>query len=688
MKILISLLFLCASTLAAQTNPFFAESALPYEAPPFDKIHDADFQPAIEEGMKQALAEVDAIANNPDAPTFGNTIEALEKSGRLLSRVQRVFGAMTQANTNPTLRDVQTAMTPKRAAFRDAINLNPKLFARVKAVCDNVAPLDPEQKRVAERTYKDFVRSGALLSDADKEKLKALNKEGSQLTNEFRNKVLADTNAAVIVVDDVHDLDGLSVSDIAAAAAAAKTRGLEGKWVLTQQNTTQNPAQTYLKNRALREKLYQASSSRGIHGGDNDVTAIVTRLAQLREQRAKLLGYTTYAAYALEDQMSKVPDNAIKLMTNIVPATNEKVREEAARLQKLAADPLQPWDWQYYAEQVRRADYDLDENQVRPYFELDRVLLDGVFFAATRLYGITFKERKDIPVYQEDVRAFEVFDNDGKPLALFYFDPFSRPNKQGGAWTNTLVGQSKLFGTKTVTYNVENFTKPAAGEAALLTFDEVTTMFHEFGHALHDIFADVTYPTSADTPRDFVEFPSQFNEHWALEPSVFANYAKHYKTGSRMPASLETKLRKSLKFNQGYATSEYLQAALLDLSWHTMTTDALVPDVASFETNALKHFQVLTPEIPPRYRTTYFSHIWAGGYSAAYYAYLWSEVLDDDAYYWFRENGGMTRANGDRFRKMILSRGGMEDPTDMYRAFRGRDPNVEPLLMEKGLKGK
>ena len=685
---LISLLFLCAPTLAAQTNPFFAESTLPYEAPPFDKIHDADFQPAIEEGMKQALAEVDAIANSPDAPTFGNTIEALEKSGRLLSRVQRVFGAMTQANTNATLRDVQTAMTPKLTAFRDAINLNPKLFARVKAIYDNLASLDPEQKRVVERTYKDFVRSGALLSDADKDKLRALNKEGSQLTNQFRNKVLADTNAAAIVVDDVQELDGLSDSDLAAAAAAAKTRGLEGKWVLTQQNTTQNPAQTYLKNRALREKLYQASSSRGIHGGDNDVTAIVTRIALLREQRAKLLGYSTYAAYALEDQMSKVPDNAIKLMTDMVPATNEKVREEAARLQKLAAEPLQPWDWQYYAEQVRKADYDLDENQVRPYFEIDRVLRDGVFFAATKLYGITFKQRKDIPVYQEDVRVFEVFDTDGKPLALFYFDPFSRPNKQGGAWTSTFVGQSKLFGTKAVNYNVENFTKPAAGEVALLTFDEVTTMFHEFGHALHGIFADVTYPTSAGTPRDFVEFPSQFNEHWALEPSVFANYAKHYKTGNRMPASLETKLRKSLKFNQGYATSEYLQAALLDQSWHTMTTDALVPDVTSFETDALKHFQILTPEIPPRYRTTYFSHIWAGGYSAAYYAYLWSEVLDDDAYYWFRENGGMTRANGDRFRKMILSRGGMEDPTDMYRAFRGRDPNVEPLLMERGLKRK
>jgi peptidyl-dipeptidase Dcp len=686
MKKLTLLLLLCASTVAAQTNPFFSESTLPYQAPPFDKITDADYQPAIEEGMKQGLAEIEAIANNPDAPTFANTMEALEKSGRLLARVQRSFGGMTQANTNPALQKIQTEMAPKLSAYRDAISLNPKLFARVKAVYDNRASLNSEQKRLVERSYKDFVRSGALLSDEDKTKLRALNKESSQLTNQFRNKILADTNAGAIVVDDVKDLEGLSEADIAAAAAAAKTRSLDGKWVLTLQNTTQQPAQTYLKNRALREKLYRSSSTRGIHGGENDVTSIITRLAQLRQQRAKLLGYPTFAAYALEDQMSKSPDNAIKLMTDMVPATNAKVREEAARLQKIAPEPLQPCDWQYYAEQVRKADYDLDENQVRPYFEINRVLQDGVFFAATKLYGITFKERKDIPVYQPDVRVFEVFDNDGKGLALFYFDPYSRSNKQGGAWTSSFVGQSKLFGTKTVNYNVENFTKPAAGQPALLSFSDVTTMFHEFGHALHGIFSNVTYPGSGGTPRDWVEFPSQFNEHWALEPTVFANYAKHYKTGEPMPAAIVAKLRKSLKFNQGYATSEYLQAALLDQSWHTMTTDALVPDAAGFEADSLKHFQISTPEIPPRYRSTYFSHIWAGGYSAAYYAYLWSEVLDDDAYYWFRENGGMTRANGDRFRKMILSRGGMEDPAEMYKAFRGRDPKVEPLLIERGLK--
>ena len=685
---LISAILLCASTLVAQTttNPFFAESTLPFQAPPFDKIKDTDYQPAIEEGMKQSLEEIEAIANNQAPPTFANTIEAMEKSGRLLSRVQRVFGGMTQANTNPTLQKIQTEETPKLTAHRDAIYLNPNLFARVKAVYDNRASLNPEQKHLAERYYKDFVRSGALLSDPDKVKLRALNKEQSKLTNEFRNKVLADTNASALVIEDVKELDGLPPSDIGAAAEAAKSRGLTGKWVVTLQNTTQQPAQTYLKDRLVRERLFRASSLRGNHGGDNDTTAIVTRLAQLRAERAKLLGYPNFASYQLEDQMAKTPEHAIKLMTDMVPATVTKTRDEANRMQKLAPEPLQPWDWQYYAEELRKKEYDLDENQVRPYFEIDRVLRDGVFFAANKLYGITFKETHDLPVYQQDVRAFNVYDADGKPLAIFYFDPFARSNKSGGAWTGSFVGQSKLFRTKTVNYNVENFTKPAPGEPALLTFSDVTTMFHEFGHALHGMFSNVTYPTSGGTPRDWVEFPSQFNEHWALDPAVFANYAKHYKTGEPMPKDLVEKLRKSRTFNQGFATAEYLGAALLDQAWHTLPADAPLQDVNAFEPEALKRFGINIPEVPPRYRTTYFSHIWSSGYSAAYYAYLWSEVLDDDAYYWFREHGGMTRANGQRFRDMILSRGGMEDPAEMYRAFRGRDPQVEPLLIERGLK--
>ncbi len=688
MRRLILALTLAAAPLIAAENPFFTPSTLPFQAPPFDKITDADFQPAIEEGMKRELAEVEAIANSADAPAFANTIEAMERSGDLLRRVSRVFGGLTQSNTNPTLQKLQSDLAPKLAAHRDAINLNPKLFARIKAIYDDreKAGLNAEQKYLVEKYHRDFVRSGALLSEEDKVTLRALNKEQSQLTTEFRRKVLADTNASAVVVDDKSQLEGLPESDIAAAAEAAKSRGLEGKWVLTLQNTTQQPPLTYLKNRELRERLHKASSMRGDHGGENDVTAIVTRLAQLRVQRARLLGYPTYAAYGLAEQMAKGPENALKLMTDMVPAAVAKANDEAARMEKLAGFAIAAWDWQYYAEQVRKADYDVDDAQIKPYFEIDRVLRDGVFFAATKMYGITFKERKDIPVYHPDVRVFEVIDVDGKPLALFYFDPWQRSNKAGGAWTSGFVSYSKLLGTRPVVTNTENFQKPAAGQPALVGFGNVTTMFHEFGHALHSIFSTITYPTLGSTPRDFVEFPSQFNEHWALDPSVFANYAKHYETGKPMPAALVEKLKKARTFNQGFATTEYLAAALVDMAWHTLPPDAPLQDVKTFEPEALKRFKIAVPQVPPRYHTTYFSHIWAGGYSAAYYAYLWSEVLDADAYYWFREHGGMTRANGQRYREMILSRGGTQDPAAMYRAFRGRDPIVEPLLIERGLK--
>jgi peptidyl-dipeptidase Dcp len=670
-------------------NPFSAPSSLLFEAPQFDKITDADFQPAIEEGMKLHLAEIDAIANNSDPPTFDNTIVAMERSGRMLGRAQRVFGALSQSNTNPTLQKIQSELAPKLAAHRDAISLNPKLFARVKAIYDQRASLklDPEQTRVVERTYHDFVRSGALLSDEDKTKLRALNKEQSQLGTDFRKRVLAATNENAVVVDTKEELDGLPESDIAAAGEAAKSRGLTGKYVLTLQNTTQQPVQASLKNRALRERLFNASISRA-NGGPNDTTKITSRLAQLRAQRAKLLGYPTFASFNLEDEMAKVPDNAIKLMTDMVPASTAKARGEADRMQKEigSAFKLQPWDWQYYAEEVRKKDYDVDEGQVKQYFDVYNVLQNGVFFAATKMYGITFKEVKDIPVYQPDVRVYEVLDTDGSPLALFYFDPWSRPNKSGGAWTGGFSGYSKLLGTKPVVYNVENFTKPAPGQPPLVSFTDVTTMFHEFGHALHSMFSRINYPSLGGTPRDFVEFPSQFNEHWALEPAVFANYAKHYKTGDPMPQSLVDKLKKARTFNQGFATTEYLGAALLDMAWHTLPPDADQQDVNTFEPQALTKFRINMPEVPPRYRTTYFSHIWGSGYAAGYYAYLWSEVLDDDAYYWFREHGGMTRANGQRYRDMILSRGNSEDPAAMYRAFRGRDPIVEPLLLERGLK--
>ncbi len=678
---------------AAESNPFFSASPLSFQAPPFDRIKESDYAPAIEEGMKRQLAEIEVIADSPEPPTFANTLEAMERSGELLTRVAKVFFNLAQSNTSETIQKIKADEAPKLAAHQDAIFLNSKLFARVKALYDRREglALDPEARYLVERYYLNFVRAGAQLSDADKTVLRALNQEEAKLTTEFTDKVLADTNESAVVVADKAELDGLSEGDIAAAAETAKERGMTGKWVLSLRNTTQQPALAQLTNRALRERLFQASSLRCNHGGSNDTKTIVSRLAELRAQHAKLLGYASYAAFVLDDQMAKTPENAEKLMTGLVPAATGKARGEAARMQKpIDAEKgdfqLGAADWDFYAEKVRRAEYDLDASQVRPYFELERVLRDGVFFSANRLYGITFKERKDIPVYQPDVRVFEVFDADGKSLALYYGDYFSRSNKSGGAWEDSFVDQSLLIGTKPVVFNVTNFTKPAPGQPALLSFDDVTTLFHEFGHALHGMFANVRYPTLLSVPRDFVEFPSQFNEHWALEPAVLANYAKHSRTGKPMPQSLVDKIKKSRTFNQGYKTTEYLAAALLDMAWHGLPAGTPQQDVNAFERQSLERFRVDLPQVPPRYHTTFFSHIWPGGYAAGYYAYLWSEVIDDDAYYWFKENGGMTRANGRRFREMILSRGGTQEAAALYRAFRGRDPKVEPLIEERGLK--
>jgi peptidyl-dipeptidase Dcp len=686
-----------SSTVSEKTveNPFFSVSPLPFQAPPFDKITDEHYRPAIEEGMRIEIAEVEAIAANPEPPTFANTVEAMERSGELLTRVNMVFSSLTQSNTNDAIRKIEAEVAPKLAAHRDAIYLNAKLFARVKAIHDqrDRIGLDREASYLVERYYARFVRAGAQLSESDKAALRTLNQEEAKLTTQFRTKLQADTNASAVVVNDKSQLEGLSEGDVAAAAEAAKGRGLEGKWVLALQNTTRQPIVTSMKDRALRQRVLKASMDRGAHGGENDTRAIVSRLAQLRAQRAKLLGYPTYAAYVLDDQMAKTPDTAEKLLTDLVPAATAKARGEAAKMQKLidaekGGFALEPADWEYYAEKVRKAEYDLDESQVKPYLELDRVLRDGVFYAANRLYGITFKERKDIPVYHPDVRVFEVTDVDGSPLALFYADYFARPSKRGGAWMDNFVEQNALTGTKPVVFNVCNFTKPGAGQHALLTWDNTTTLFHEFGHALHGMFSDVKYPSISGTsvPRDFVEFPSQFNEHWALEPTVFASYAKHYQTGEPMPGALVEKIRKSSTFNQGYDTTEYLAAALLDMAWHTQPATAAEQNVDTFEPAALKRFGVAMPQVPPRYRTTYFSHIWGGNYAAGYYAYLWSEVLDHDAYYWFKEHGGMTRENGQRFRDMVLSRGRTQDVAALYRAFRGRDPIVEPLLIERGLK--
>ncbi|HEX6833050.1 MAG TPA: peptidyl-dipeptidase Dcp [Rudaea sp.] len=680
-----------SATPAAPANPFFSASTLQYQAPPFDKIKDADFQPAIEEGMKQQQAEIEKIADASDAPTFENTIVAMERSGALLTRAAKVFFALTQSNTNDTLQKVQEDIAPKLAAHQDAIFLNPKLFARVESIYEKRDALSAEDKYLAERYHRNFVRAGAKLSDADKGKLRELNKEESSLQTEFQNKLLAGTKAGALVVHDPAELAGLSEGDLAAAAEAAKTRKLDGAWVLTLQNTTQQPAQESLKVRATREKLFHASTERTEHNDANDTRAVIQRLAQLRAQKAKLLGYPNYAAYSLEDQMAKTPDHAIKLMTDMVPAAVAKAKGEAARMQKIADKDhvkLAPWDWQFYSEQLKQAEYKLDQAQIKQYFELDRVLHDGVFFAANKLYGITFKERHDLPVYQSDVRVFEVFDNDGKSFALFYADYFKRDNKAGGAWMDSFVDQSGLLGTHPVIFNVCNFTKPAPGQPALISRDDVITMFHEFGHALHGLFSNVKYPLVAgtNTPRDFVEFPSQFNEHWADEPTVFANYAKHYKTGEPMPADLVAKIKRAGTYGEGFATTEYIAAALLDQAWHTLPADAAKQDVDAFETDALRKFHVDYSLVPPRYRTSYFAHIWGGGYSAGYYAYLWTAVLRDDAYYWFVEHGGMTRENGQRFRDMVLSRGSTQEMDELYRNFRGRDPSVEPLLEVRGLK--
>ncbi len=683
------------SDVPARQNPLSTASPLLYQAPPFDQIKDTDYQPAIEEGMKVQLREIDAIANDPAPPTFANTIEAMERSGALLTRASKIFFNLTQSNTNDAFQKIEAEESPKLAAHGDAIYMNPKLYARVKTLYDGRAAsgLDAESKFLIERYYKQFVRAGAQLNDADQAKLRALNQEESTLTTKFREHVLADTDASAIVVDTKAELAGLPDSDIAAAADRAKERKLDGKYVLTLQNTTQQPALTYLTTRAVRERLFNASIQRGNHGGPNDTKAIVTRLAQLRATKAKLLGFPTYAAYSLDDQMAKTPENAIKLLSDLVPASTAKARSEAAKMQKVidaekGGFQLGPQDWELYSEKVRKAEYDLDESQVRPNFELNNVLQNGVFYAANQLYGLTFKERHDIPVYQPDVRVFEVFDADGKSIALYYGDYFARSNKSGGAWMDSFVDQSGLLGTRPVVFNVLNFTKPAPGQPVLLTFDNVTAIFHEFGHALHGMLSNVKYPTLAGTnvPRDFVEFPSQFNEHWALEPKVFANYAKHYQTGKPIPQALVDRIKKSRTFNQGYATVEYLAAALLDMAWHTQADGAPLADVSVFEPAALERFKIAMTTVPPRYHTTYFSHIWGGGYSAGYYAYLWSELIDDDAYYWFKEHGGMTRANGQRFRDMILSRGGTMDEAALYRAFRGRDPIVEPLLIERGLK--
>jgi len=673
-------------------NPFYAPSPLPFQAPPFDRIKDSDYQPAIEAGMAQQRKEMQTIADNPAAPTFENTFVAIEKTGALFNRVLPVFNGVTAANLNPELQKVQDIEAPKLAAHHDAIFLDSKLFERVATVYKkrDLLKLDPESLRLVDFYYKKFVHAGANLPDSEKIDLKKLNEEESTLSNAFTTKLLAATKDAAYATTDKETLAGLSDAQIAAAALAAKERKRDG-YVIALQNTTQQPDLVALSHRSTRQALFENSWNRAERGGPNDTRDTIARLAQLRAQKAKLLGYPNYAAWKMEDQMAKTPDAALKFMAALVPGATAKATREAKDIQKIDAQKggfkLEPWDWNHYADQVRKTKYDLNEAQIKPYFELNNVLENGVFYAASQLYGLSFKERKDIPVYHPEVRVFEVFDSNGQTLALWYCDYFKRDNKNGGAWMGNFVDQSRLLGTVPVVYNVANLSKPAPGQPALISFRDVTTLFHEFGHGLHGMFADTECPSLSGTavPRDFVEFPSQFNEHWASYPAVFDHFAKNYKTGASMPAALAAKIRESAVFNQGYALTELLAAAELDLQWHTLPASSPLQKPDAFEMEALKKTKLFLSYVPPRYRSSYFSHIWGGDYGAGYYAYLWSEMLDHDAFQWFEDHGGLTRANGDRLRRMVLARGNTEDPAKMYAAWLGREPGIEPMLKYRGL---
>ena len=598
------------------------------------------------------------------------------------------------ANTDSVLQKLQEDIAPKLASLRDAVFLNSNLYERLKTIYSQKGKLDldPESARLLEYYHEEFIRAGANLSDENKAKLKKLNEEEALLSARFTNLLLAATKAGALIVDNKSDLKGLPENTIKALAQNADAAGHSGSYLLALQNTTQQPALQSLENRDTRHKLFEASWTRAEKGDKNDTRSTIKRLAEIRAEKARLLGFPNFAAWTLQDQMAKTPTFVQDFLKKLVGPATDKAKNEAADLQTLinkekGGFDLQPWDWNFYAEKVRKARYALDESQVKPYFELYNVLENGVFYAANQLYGLTFKRRTDIPVYQKDVRVYEVFDKDSSELGLFYCDYFQRDNKSGGAWMSNVVGQSKLLGTKPVIYNVCNFAKPAPGEPALISYDDVTTMFHEFGHALHGFFADQTYPTLSGTnvARDFVELPSQFNEHWALDPKVLSHYAKNYKTGESMPESLVEKIKKSSTFNQGYMLTELLAAADLDMAWHTISASDSVKSVDNFEKEALIRTKLNLPQVPPRYRSSYFLHIWGNGYAAGYYAYLWTEMLDDDVYSWFEEHGGLNRNNGQRFRDMILSRGNTEDYNKMFFDFYGHEPDITPMLIDRGL---
>ncbi|EMW6552943.1 peptidyl-dipeptidase Dcp [Citrobacter werkmanii] len=676
------------------TNPFLHHSTLPYQAPQFDQIDVQHYRPAFDEGVRQKREEIAAIVQNPQDPDFANTLLALEQSGALLTRVTSVFFAMTAAHTNDELQRLDEAFSAELAGLANDIYLDGALFARVDAVWQrrHTLGLDSESVRLVEVVHQRFVLAGARLNEADKARLKALNTESATLTSQFNQRLLAANKSGALVVDDVRRLDGLSAEEIAVAAEAAKEKGLESRWVIPLLNTTQQPALAVLRDRQIREDLFTQVWTRAEHDDDNDTRAIIQRLVDIRMQQAKLLGFANYAAWKIADQMAKTPEAALLFMRAIVPAARQRALDEQAEIQKVIEQEqgqfsVRAWDWAFYAEQVRREKYALDEAQLKPYFALDTVLNEGVFWTANQLFGIKFVERFDIPVYHPDVRVWEIFDHDGVGLALFYGDFFARESKSGGAWMGNFVEQSELNETRPVIYNVCNYQKPVTGKPALLLWDDVITLFHEFGHTLHGLFATQRYATlsGTNTPRDFVEFPSQINEHWASHPQVFARFARHVETGEPMPQALRDKMQRASLFNKGYDMTELLSAALLDMRWHSLETKASSYSVDQFEQQALAAEDLDLQAVPPRYRSSYFAHIFGGGYAAGYYAYLWTQMLADDGYQWFVDQGGLTRENGQKFREAILSRGNSTDLAELYRQWSGRDPRMEPMLEHRGL---
>ena len=677
-------------------NPFLTVSTLPNQMPPFDRIEDAHFVPAMERGMEEHLEEIETIAGNPEPPTFENTIVAMERSGRLLGRVTAVFFNLVGADTNDKRQEIQREMSPRLSAHRDAIQLNPELFARIEALFQRRDELDlnPRQVRLLEEYHRDFVRAGARLDEEQKERLREINGQLARLGTEFSQNALKEVNDSAIVVDTAAELEGLTEGQIQSAADEAAERELEGKYVLTLMNYSSQPQLTALVDRDVRQRLMEASLARGSRGNEFDNREIVSRVLQLRAEKADMLGYATHADFVLEETTAKTVEAVDGMLGQLAPVSVANARKEGEALQAMidetAEDPfeLQSWDWPFYAEKVRQRQYDFDESQIKPYFELDSVLVNGVFHAAEQVFGITFEERPDLPVYHPDVRVWEVFDTDGERLAIFVGDFYARSSKRGGAWMNAYVSQSGLLGTQPVVGNHQNIPKPPEGEPTLMTLDEVTTMFHEFGHALHGMFSDVEYPSFSGTsvPRDFVEYPSQVNEMWATWPSILENYARHHETGERIPQELLDRVLEAEQFNEGYRTTEYLAASILDMCYHTLPAEEIPAsdEILAFEAECLEQAGIAYDPVPSRYRTTYFSHI-MGGYSAGYYSYIWSEVLDADSVKWIKENGGLTRENGDHFRETLLSKGGSKEAMQLFEDFVGREPDIGPLLERRGL---